>query len=444
MNAELVKAVTAAYHAQAAQADFATPISNVLSSIQKSFEKRAQESLAKNRANQAKITGFNQKEIDQLTIYKDEYDSLARKLANPLLGREKKKELNAQLNAVNEKTTNFITGVNRNMALQNNAIDVADSRSGQYNMQQKMFIDRAQVGDYRIDWTVDENGNVMIQDPMGEEGSFKNVLDFEPIKGVNIDFLNADTDLINTTTSLAVDLTRSKSQVESQIKNLISNNYMSDPTAIFDTEAVASGDFANYLANNEKFQAIVDFLPENDDFDQMLADGSADEDFHNLIYEIAKTKVDVKEFWIDFNTKKHMGEFDRTRARKLNELEGSEEAKGKNDKVYSYHKGQYTFRPSEITSEYKSLSNMKVGDTRAWPFGDAGTKVSVVPKYSGDILIEDGVQYALEKSKYPGDTDPEFRSQTTVEYYDSLEELWMANLGMAAPEQYMISKSKLP
>ena len=41
---------------------------------QKSFEKRAQESLAKNRANQAKITGFNQKDVDQLTVYKEEYD----------------------------------------------------------------------------------------------------------------------------------------------------------------------------------------------------------------------------------------------------------------------------------------------------------------------------------------------------------------------------------
>ena len=224
MNANLVQAVTAAYQSQAAQVDFSAPISKVLGVVQKSFEKRAQESLAKNRANQAKTTGFNQKEVDQLTIYKDEYDTIARKLANPLLGREKKKELNAQLNGVNEKTSNFITGVNKNMALQNNAIDVADSRSGQYNMQQKIFIDRAQVGDYRIDWTVDDNGNVMVQDPMGD-GGFKNFLDFEPIKGVNIDWLNTDTKLINTTTDLANDLTRSKSQVESQVRNLISNNY---------------------------------------------------------------------------------------------------------------------------------------------------------------------------------------------------------------------------
>ena len=434
MNANLVQAVTAAYQSQAAQVDFSAPISKVLGVVQKSFEKRAQESLAKNRANQAKTTGFNQKEVDQLTIYKDEYDTIARKLANPLLGREKKKELNAQLNGVNEKTSNFITGVNKNMALQNNAIDVADSRSGQYNMQQKMFIDRAQVGDYRIDWTVDDNGNVMVQDPMGD-GGFKNVLDFEPIKGVNIDWLNTDTKLINTTTDLANDLTRSKSQVESQVRNLISNNYMSDPTAIFDTEAVASGDFANYLANNEKFQAIVDFLPENNDFDQMLADGSPDEDFHNLVYEIAKTKVDTKEFWIDFNTKKQMGEFDRTRARKMNELEGSKETKGNNDKVYSFNSGQYTFRPSEITSEYKSLSNMKVGDTRAWPFGDPGTKVSIKPTPGR------GDKYILEKRLY---ADDNINQQTTMEEYNSLDELWMANLGMAAPEQYMISKSKLP
>jgi hypothetical protein len=434
MNADLVKAVTAAYQAQAAQVDFSAPISKVLGVVQKSFEKRAQESLAKNRANKAKITGFNQKEVDQLTVYKDEYDSLARKLANPLLGREKKKEFNAQLNAVNEKTSNFITGVNKNMALQSNAIDVADSKSGQYNMQQKMFIDRAQVGDYRIDWTVDESGNIMIQDPMGE-GGVKNVLDFEPIKGVNIDWLNADTELINTTTKLANDMTRSKSQVESQVKNLISNNYMSDPTAIFDTEAVASGDFANYLANNEKFQAIVDFLPENDDFDKMLASGSADEDFHNLIYEIAKTKVDTKEFWIDFNTQKQMGEFDRTRARKMNELEGSKEKKGNNDKVYSYNSGQYTFRPSEITSEYKSLSNMKVGDTRAWPFGDPGTKVSIKPTVRG------GNAYILEKRIY---ADDPANPGVTIKEYNSIDELWMDNLGMAAPEQYMINKSQLP
>jgi hypothetical protein len=438
MNANLVKAVTAAYQSQAAQVDFATPISKVLGVVQKTFEKRAQESLAKNRANQAKITGFNQKEVDQLTVFKEEYDDVARKLANPLLGRKKKQELNAQLNAVNEKTSNFITGVNKNIALQSNAIDVADSRSGQYNMQQKMFIDRAQVGDYRNEWTVDEAGNVMVQDPMGD-GGFKNVLDFEPIKSVNIDWLNSNTNLINTTTDLANDLSRSKSQVEGQVKNLVSNNYMSDPTAIFDTEAVASGDFANYLADNEKFQAIVDTLPENDDFDRMLAAGDSNEDFHSLIYEIAKSKVDVKEFWIDFSTQKQMAEFDNTRARKINSLETKgDDKKGNNDKVYNYNSGQYTFRPSEITSEYKSLSNMKEGDTRAWPFGDPGTTVSVKPTVRG------GNVYILEKRIYPKGGDDPKQQGTTVKEYSSLDELWMANLGVAAPEQYMTEKSKLP
>ena len=434
MNENLVKAVTAAYQSQAAQVDFSAPISKVLSNVQKSFEKRAQDSLAKNRANQAKTSGFNQKEIDQLTVFKEEYDSVARKLANPLLGRKKKQELNAQLNAVNDKTSNFITGVNRNISLQNNAIDVAGSRSGQYNMQQKMFIDRAQVGDYRNDWSVDENGNVMIQDPMGD-GGVKNVLDFEPIKSVNIDWLNDNTNLINTTTDLANDLTRSRSQVQSQVKNLVSNNYMSDPTAIFDTEAVASGDFANYLADNEKFQAIVDTLPENDDFDKMLAAGDSNEDFHSLIYEIAKTKVDVKEFWIDFSTQKQMSEFDKTRAIKVTSLQTDDKQKGKNEKVYSFTTGQYTFRPSEITSEYKSLSNMKEGDTRAWPFGGTGSTVSIKPTVRG------GNVYILEKRIYPN--DPEDTS-TTMKEYSSLDELWMANLGMAAPEQYITKKSELP
>ena len=434
MNENLVKAVTAAYQSQAAQVDFSAPISKVLSNVQKSFEKRAQDSLAKNRANQAKTSGFNQKEIDQLTVFKEEYDSVARKLANPLLGRKKKQELNAQLNAVNDKTSNFITGVNRNISLQNNAIDVAGSRSGQYNMQQKMFIDRAQVGDYRNDWSVDENGNVMIQDPMGD-GGVKNVLDFEPIKSVNIDWLNDNTNLINTTTDLANDLTRSRSQVQSQVKNLVSNNYMSDPTAIFDTEAVASGDFANYLADNKKFQAIVDTLPENDDFDKMLAAGDSNEDFHSLIYEIAKTKVDVKEFWIDFSTQKQMSEFDKTRAIKVTSLQTDDEQKGKNEKVYSFTTGQYTFRPSEITSEYKSLSNMKEGDTRAWPFGGTGSTVSIKPTVRG------GNVYILEKRVYPN--DPEDTS-TTMKEYSSLDELWMANLGMAAPEQYITKKSELP
>jgi hypothetical protein len=435
MNENLVKAVTAAYGSQAMQADFSAPASKVLGAIQKSFEKRAQDSLAKNRANQAKTTGFNQKEVDQLTVFKEEYDDVARKLANPLLGRKKKQELNAQLNAVNEKTSNFITGVNRNISLQNNAIDVAGSRSGQYNMQQKMFIDRAQVGDYRNEWTVDEAGNVMLQDPMGD-GGFKNVLDFEPIKSVNIDWLNDNTNLINTTTDLANDLSRSKSQVESQVKNLVSNNYMSDPMAIFDTEAVASGDFANYLADNEKFQAIVDTLPENDDFDKMLAAGDSNEDFHTLIYEIAKTKVDVKEFWIDFSTQKQMSEFDKTRARKVTSLETkSDDKKDKNEKVYSFATGQYTFRPSEITSEYKSLSNMKEGDTRAWPFGGTGSTVSIKPTVRG------GNVYILEKRIYPN--DPEDTS-TTMKEYSNLDELWMANLGMAAPEQYITKKSELP
>ena len=434
MNENLVKAVTAAYQSQAAQVDFSAPISKVLSNVQKSFEKRAQDSLAKNRANQAKTSGFNQKEIDQLTVFKEEYDSVARKLANPLLGRKKKQELNAQLNAVNDKTSNFITGVNRNISLQNNAIDVAGSRSGQYNMQQKMFIDRAQVGDYRNDWSVDENGNVMIQDPMGD-GGVKNVLDFEPIKSVNIDWLNDNTNLINTTTDLANDLTRSRSQVQSQVKNLVSNNYMSDPTAIFDTEAVASGDFANYLADNEKFQAIVDTLPENDDFDKMLAAGDSNEDFHSLIYEIAKTKVDVKEFWIDFSTQKQMSEFDKTRAIKVTSLQTDDKQKGKNEKVYSFTTGQYTFRPSEITSEYKSLSNMKEGDTRAWPFGGTGSTVSIKPTVRG------GNVYILEKRIYPN--DPEDTS-TTMKEYSSLDEPWMANLGMAAPEQYITKKSELP
>ena len=441
MNENLVKAVTAAYQSQAAQVDFSAPISKVLSNVQKSFEKRAQDSLAKNRANQAKTSGFNQKEIDQLTVFKEEYDSVARKLANPLLGRKKKQELNAQLNAVNDKTSNFITGVNRNISLQNNAIDVAGSRSGQYNMQQKMFIDRAQVGDYRNDWSVDENGNVMIQDPMGD-GGVKNVLDFEPIKSVNIDWLNDNTNLINTTTDLANDLTRSRSQVQSQVKNLVSNNYMSDPTAIFDTEAVASGDFANYLADNKKFQAIVDTLPENDDFDKMLAAGDSNEDFHSLIYEIAKTKVDVKEFWIDFSTKKQMSEFDKTRAIKVNSLEtDSDEGEGNNDKVYSFKTGQYTFRPSEIKLEYSALSNMKVGDTRAWPFGDAGTTVSIKPTPGR------GPVYILEQRLYPGDEgSSEFDedTSTTMIEYSSLDELWMANLGMAAPEQYITKKSELP
>ena len=78
---------------------------------------------------------------------------------------------------------------------------------------------------------------------------------------------------------------------------------------------------------------------------------------------------------------------------------------------------------------------MKVGDTRAWPFGGTGSTVSIKPTVRG------GNVYILEKRVYPN--DPEDTS-TTMKEYSSLDELWMANLGMAAPEQYITKKSELP
>ena len=185
-NKDLVDKVVGAYASssamsQAVTAGTAGVLSKALSTIADLSKQKKDKLLSENVAKNADTASFNESEIDNLIKFKNQYDDVATKLAKPFLSKEKKAELNKQLNMINKATSTYVRSVNHMMKRQEEAIAGDKSRSSAYDHQQHMTWDRFATGEARQEAALNvdfETGEMFIQDPYGGSGDQMNVLNW--------------------------------------------------------------------------------------------------------------------------------------------------------------------------------------------------------------------------------------------------------------------------
>ena len=262
----------------------------------------------------ADTSEFTEKEINNLIALKNEYADVTNQLSKPFVGRKKKQELNAELNKINSKTANYIKSVNHMMDLQASGIKNDEMRAGIYNKQENMLWDQIITGNAR-DMAADNfdinTGKTYFANPHGTEANPIDVLSWDPLKTMNAKWISNDTNLFNKVRTYAKDEDTPRELIQEQIGNVVSANYYSDPTAIYDSAGIDS--FVDYLYGSEDFDKILaeKFPSEYKEMQEYEKAGKTD--LSKSLYKQLMRKVDVSSQWIDFRTNQAMSQYDDIR-----------------------------------------------------------------------------------------------------------------------------------
>jgi hypothetical protein len=334
-NKDLVDKVVGAYASSSAMGQAVTAVtsgilSKTLSTVADLSKQKKDKLLSENVAKNADTASFNESEIDNLINFKNQYDDVATKLAKPFLGKEKKAELNKQLNMINKATSTYVRSVNHMMKRQEEAIAGDKSRSSAYDHQQHMTWDRIATGEARneaalsVDFTT---GEMFIQDPYGRSGDQMNVLNWSELKTVDSSFLTNDTKLLKNSNALAKDLTVTPDVAEAQVRDAVTNNYYTNPSAIWDHPSGRSNEFADFLIESDGFEELMESkYPSEFNELETLESNRDDEGFYDLVKQKAR-KEDMSEYWVTYRTQTQMSQFNSIRE----EAELANQTKSKNN-----------------------------------------------------------------------------------------------------------------
>tara|TARA_R110001592_G_scaffold206574_1_gene457258 strand:- start:319 stop:1668 length:1350 start_codon:yes stop_codon:yes gene_type:complete len=363
-NANLVQSVIGAYKSsnalnEAVTRGITSNIGKALKGVAEVSKQKKDKLLAQNVAKNANVDNFNEVEVKNLMKFKDQYDDIASKLSRPFLSKEKKAELNLQLNKINKATSTYVGGVKHIIARQKEAISGDKSRSSTYDHQQHMTWDRFATGDARTEASdnVDfETGEMFIQDPYGATGNTMNVMSWDALKTVDPKWLNNDTRTSKTANSLATNLNVNYSVAQEQIRNEVSNNYYSNPSAIWDHSSNRNNDFADYLINSDEFEKLMKVKYPSEFAElESLESNRDDEGFYDLVKQKARTE-DMSNYWIDFRTRRQMNQFNTVREQK--ELDS--QITGNNNTVQYTSSQKIKF--NTFVRSFNSGDNVYIGD----------------------------------------------------------------------------------
>ena len=362
-NANLVQKVVAAYQSsnavsQAATQGIAFNIGKTMKGIAEASKQKKDRLLTQNVAKNANVENFTEIEVKNLMNFKDQYDDVASKLSRPFLNKQKKAELNLQLNKINKATATYVGSVKHVMARQKEALAGDKSRSSAYDHQQHMTWDRFATGEAREEASssVDfETGEMFIQDPYGSTGDTMNVMNWGALKVVDPNWLNNDTKTSKTSNGLAKNLNITSDVAKEQIRNEVSNNYYSNPSAIWDHTSSRNNDFADYLINSDKFEDLMKAKYPSEFAElETLESNKDDEGFYDLVKQKAR-KEDMSEYWVDFRTEKQMNQFNSSRE----QVELNNQVTGDDSKKYT---SSQKVKFNTFVRSFNSGGNIYIGD----------------------------------------------------------------------------------
>lgn len=321
-NAALVNSVTQAYGTSqdsGLEMGLAGGITKFIKGVASASKKRKDELMAQNVGKDANVKNFNQTEVANLVKFKNNYDDIAKKLSRPFLSKDKKAELNAELNNLNRATGNYINGVNHLASLQDQAIKGDKSRSNAYDYQQHMTWDRFATGEARAEAAnnIDfKTGDMSIQDPYKSDGEKMNILGWSALKEVDSKWLSNDTKTSKASNSLAKDLSIDRDVAEQQLTEQITNNYYNNPSAIWDHASNRNNEFAQYLMEDDDFEEALESYNDGSESGEAVTLANNDDPAVYDVVTQAARKMDISKQWLDFRTKKQMEQFDKVRADK--------------------------------------------------------------------------------------------------------------------------------
>jgi|TARA_R110001592_G_scaffold84126_4_gene248909 hypothetical protein len=362
-NANLVQNVIGAYQSsnamsQATTQGVSSSINKVMKNIADASKQKKDKLLTQNVAKNANVDNFNETEVRNLINFKDQYDKVATKLSRPFLSKKNKAELNQQLNKINKATATYVGSVKHIVARQKEALSGDKSRSSVYDHQQHMTWDRFATGEARDEASssVDyETGEMFIQDPYGSAGDTMNVMNWAALKTVDSKWLRNDTKTSKTSNTLAKDLNVSPEIAKEQITNEVSNNYYSNPSAIWDHASNRNNEFADYLISSDNFETLMmDKYPSEFGELQSLEANRDDDGFYDLIKQKARTE-DMSEYWIQFRAAKQMRQFNLGRQTK----EIDTNASGNSDTKYT---SAQKIKFNTFVRSFNSGGNIYIGD----------------------------------------------------------------------------------
>lgn len=313
-NAALVEAVSGAYGG----GDMVTPqaIQGLAGGLYSGIKTIADRSrsykdklLKQNVSTDTNTSQFTEKEVNNLIALKDEYSRVTDQLSKPFVSREKKQQLNAELNRINNSTANYIKSVNHMMDLQEGGIENDEMRKGIYTKQENMLWDQIVTGNAR-DMAADNfdinTGKTYFANPHGTPDNPLNVLSWKPMKTMNGKWIQQDTKVFDSIRKYAKDDDTPREVVLDQVGSVISANYYSDPEAIFDSAGIDK--FVDSLYGSEFDNVLAERFPS--DYDEMQQTQAKDPNLARSQYKQLMRQVDLSDQWIDFRTNEAMNQFD--------------------------------------------------------------------------------------------------------------------------------------
>lgn len=313
-NAALVEAVSGAYGG----GDMVTPqamqgLAGGLYSGIKTIADRSRnykdKLLKQNVSTDTDTSQFTEKEVNNLIALKDEYSRVTDQLSKPFVGREKKQQLNAELNKINNSTANYIKSVNHMMDLQEGGIKNDETRKGVYTKQENMLWDQIVTGNAR-DMAADNfdvnTGKTYFANPHGTTDNPLNVLNWKPMKTMNGKWIQQDTKVFDSIRKYAKDDDTPREAVLDQVGSVVGANYYSDPEAIFDSAGIDK--FVDSLYGSEFDNVLAERFPS--DYDEMQQTQAEDPNLARSQYKQLMRQVDLSDQWINFRTNEAMNQFD--------------------------------------------------------------------------------------------------------------------------------------
>lgn len=320
-NPNLVQAVTGAYESSGAMDRAVTQglmdiTYKTMQAVEGSIKKKKEDILSKGATLGVDVKAFTQEQVFNLTKFKDQYDDVASKLSKPFLSKDKKNELNMQLNKINQATGTYIKSVNHLSNLRADALDKDAIKSPSYNQEERMTWDRIASGDIAKESSgmVDfETGAVYMQDPYGNTGDRTNVLSWQPLKTIDTEWIKEESKIYNKYKDLAKDSLETSDKVESEIKEDMFNHYNTNPEAIWEHKDVKNYEFLDYLDDQDDFfDKLKQDNPSHVDDLEKLSQANDPKSYFSLLKDLS-VKQDVSDYWINFRTQKALKDFQERR-----------------------------------------------------------------------------------------------------------------------------------
>jgi hypothetical protein len=420
-NAALIDAVTSAYGSDSlvtpdALKGLAGGLYSGIRTIAQASREAKDELMKREVSTKADTSQFTAGEINNLITLKNQYADITNKLAKPFVSRQKKQELNAELNAINSRTANYIRSVNHIMDLQEKGIENDDMRKGVYNKQENMLWDQIVTGNART--MAAENfdattGKTYFANPNGNVENPIDVLSWKPMKTINGEWISNDTKLFNNIRSYAKDEDTPKELIQEQIRNVVSANYYSDPEAIFDSAGIDQ--FVDSLYGSEEFDAVLakKFPSEYEEMMQDEKEGNID--LAKSQYKQLMRKVNLDEQWINFRTNAAMNQYDSIKSQiKENtptSVEGKdEETPQQTYRIATYNKqGTYTATKTYTEDQLRKMFDKAKEPNTEEEFtlgkftvkvrsNAKGNRIWQVYSIDGETPVGKGVYYSLAEA----------------------------------------------